>query len=403
MSVIKRYKRKDKTVFYEAAIYVRSVRVAYKCFDKRSEAYIWHDKQKERLGVSPSLLKKQNRTRTFLEVVKLYQKENLPLLTKSTQQTVEVRYNYFAKGPLAKVKMSQMNDEHIDLWLDWLKQHPTAKNPRRKSFKHELKYLNAILNWYRNFIDFSFIVPITKRHKMKCVYKPIQQRRPDHFIRPEDVRKWIKWLREHRSNPVYWQLATFMILTGARVGEACGMKWDAIDLQQGVARVIRRVRWDQWTKFPFLEEITKTSQSARIIILPQKLQDILLQMQKESVNDFVFTDNKGRLLKYNAVQSSFNHGFVALDLPWRSTHICRHTYATMALFATRDLSSVQASLGHANQKMTERYAKIVKLISSDTAEKTAQVFNLFSDDNPLEKNQSEISENLNLFSLEKNY
>ena len=48
------------------------------------------------------------------------------------------------------------------------------------------------------------------------------------------------------------------------MGEACGMKWDVVDLEQGVARVRRRVRWDQWTKVPFLVEITKTSQSAYI-------------------------------------------------------------------------------------------------------------------------------------------
>ena len=30
--------------------------------------------------------------------------------------------------------------------------------------------------------------------------------------------------------------------------------------------------------------------------------------------------------KREHVQSSFNHGFMALGLPWRSTHICRHTY-----------------------------------------------------------------------------
>ena len=206
-----------------------------------------------------------------------------------------------------------------------------------------------------------------------CIFKPNAPRRPDYFIQPEDARKWIEWLKEHRSNPTYWRLASFMLLTGARVGEACGMKWDAIDLQQGVARVIRRVRWDQWTKFPFLEEITKTSQSARIIVLPQKLQDILLQMQKESVNDFVFTDKEGRLLKYNAVQSSFNHGFMALELPWRSTHICRHTYATMALMGTKNLSAVQASLGHSQQRMTQRYAKAIALLSSDIGERTSAI------------------------------
>ena len=33
--------------------------------------------------------------------------------------------------------------------------------------------------------------------------------------------------------------------------------------------------------------------------------------------------------------SNFNAGFIALKLPWRSTHICRHTFATLALMTTK--------------------------------------------------------------------
>ena len=178
--------------------------------------------------------------------------------------------------------------------------------------------------------------------------------------------------KEHR-NPVYWRLASFMLLTGARVGEACGMKWSAVDLENGIARVIRRIRWDHFTRKPFLEEVTKTSQSARLLVLPKRLQDILLEMKRTAMNDLVFTDTKGELLRYNAVQSAFNAGFTALKLPWRSTHICRHTYATMALMGTKNLSAVQATLGHTEQRVTQRYAKAVALLSSDIGEKTSSV------------------------------
>ena len=50
---------------------------------------------------------------------------------------------------------------------------------------------------------------------------------------------------------------------------------------------------------------------------------------------------------------------MALKLPWSSTHILRHSYATMALIATRDLSFVQASLGHTSSRMTEKYDRKV--------------------------------------------
>ena len=72
-----------------------------------------------------------------------------------------------------------------------------------------------------------------------------------------------------------------MLSTGARVGEVCGLKWEEIDLEQGVARVIRQVRWDHFTRRPELEEVTKTAQSSRLLMLPEKLKNILREMKKE--------------------------------------------------------------------------------------------------------------------------
>ena len=209
-----------------------------------------------------------------------------------------------------------------------------------------------------------------KKHREMCVFKPSVPRRPDYFIQPEDAEKWVKWLKENRSNPVYWKLAVFMLSTGARVSEACGLKWEELELKRGIARVIRRVRWDHFTRRPFLEDTTKTEQSARLLMLPEKLINIFSKMKKESVNDLVFTDTKGELLKYNAIQSAFNAGFIALNLPWRSTHICRHTFATIALMTTKNLSAVQASLGHTEIKMTQKYAKTVALLNHELGEKT---------------------------------
>jgi len=50
----------------------------------------------------------------------------------------------------------------------------------------------------------------------------------------------------------------------------------------------------------------------------------------------------------------------------------------MALVATRDLPSVQASLGHRSSRITEKYAKAVASLNKETIQKTSQVFNLSS-------------------------
>ncbi|MDE0092273.1 MAG: site-specific integrase, partial [Oligoflexia bacterium] len=326
-----------------------------------------------KFDLSPASL---NDSMLFRDCLKQFWQDAETRMMKSTLQSYECRLIYFYKSPLADVKMSELKGQKVVDWISWLKKHRTAKNKGRQSFKHELKFLSVVLNWYRNFINEDFNVPITKKHRQMSVFKPNAPRRPDYFIEPEDAKVWVEWLKEHRSNPVYWRLASFMLLTGARVGEACGLKWSEVNLEKGFVRIIRRVRWDQRTKHPFLEETTKTSESARILMLPEKLKNILREMKQLALNDLVFTDLKGELLKYNAIQSSFNAGFTALKLPWRSTHICRHTFATIALMETKNLSAVQACLGHTEIRMTQKYAKTVALLNSETGEKTASaIFN----------------------------
>ena len=83
-----------------------------------------------------------------------------------------------------------------------------------------------------------------------------------------------------------------MLLTGTRVSEACGLKWSAVDLHRGFIRILRRVSWNRVNKTPSLDEVTKTSGSARLLMLPQKLQNILRDMKQEAVNDLVFTTGR---------------------------------------------------------------------------------------------------------------
>ena len=385
MAIIKRYFKKNgqRKVCYQAQVYVRGVRLHCKTFKNKTEACIWHDKQKEQLLNNPSEFYQEKEILFFSDCFERYLKEAFSSYKKSTQQSYEARFEYFRKSPLYQVRMDCLNAKTVHYWINWLRKHKTAKNEGRKSFIGELKFLVTILNWYRNFVDEDFNVPVTKQHKKLCYYKALPPKRPDYYARPEELRAWISWLKEHRENPVYWRLASFMLLTGARVGEACGMLWSAVDFKQGMARVIRRIRWDQKTKRPYLEDTTKTEASVRLLVLSDELINILKQMkeekgdEKEDKEGLLFTDTKGEALKYNAIQSSFNAGFKALKLPWRSTHILRHSYATMALIATKDLSSVQASLGHTSSRMTEKYAKVVALLNRSTAEKTTKAFNLF--------------------------
>ena len=150
--------------------------------------------------------------------------------------------------------------------------------------------------------------------------------------------------------------------------------------------------WDHWTRHPTLIAATKTEDSVRMVPLAQELIELLSTMQKETNGtDSVFCNAVGALLRYNAIQSAFNKGFIALGLPWRSTHICRHTQATMMLLATKNLSAVQANLGHRSRSVTERYAKAIAALESSSADETAALIGLGT-----EKSQQKSQQKLRL-------
>ena len=374
MGIIKRKYRTKKqqkpVIFYRAEVYVKGVRISAKTFSIKRKAILWHEKEKQKFSLSPSSLNDQMR---FKDCLDRFLEDAKVRIMRVSFQKYEQHSIHFYKSPLANLKMSELKGVKVLEWIDWLKKKPTAQFQKRKSFNEELKSLKTVLNWYKNFLNEDFNVPITKKHLQFCFLRHKPPRRPDYFIEPKDAKAWVEWLKEHRSNPVYWRLAIFMLLTGARVSESCGLKWDAVDLERSLIRILRRVSWDRRNKIPSLEDVTKTSSSTRIIILPKRLLNVFYQMKKSAVSDVVFTNEQGGLLKYNAIQSAFNAGFIALGLPWRSTHICRHTFATLTLMTTKNLSAVQASLGHSEQRTTQVYAKTVALLSSETGEKTADV------------------------------
>ena len=221
MGIVKiKYKKKNnqKVIYYCAEVYVKGVRISRKTFSKRRDAILWHERERQRLTLSPTSFNDQMR---FRNCVDKFWKDAESRMMKSTLQSYEIRLSYFYTSPLANVKMSELKGMKVVEWINWLKQHPTSKNKGRKSFRMELAFLRTVLYWYRNFINEDFNVPITKKHRQMSVYRKTASRRPDYFIEPNDAKKWVEWLKEHRSNPVYWRLACFMLLTGSRVSEAC--------------------------------------------------------------------------------------------------------------------------------------------------------------------------------------
>jgi integrase len=152
------------------------------------------------------------------------------------------------------------------------------------------------------------------------------------------------------------ELFRFMLLTGTRIGEATGVRWQDLDLQKGFVRIrgqLQRIE-GKLTYRP----VTKTNQDRAISISPSMVEALNKLKIVQEVNGMtdpegiVFLNAEGRRLDPKFVSKKLAKVCEAAKVPVVSPHKLRHTAATVALAETGDLHGVMKMLGHQQVSLT---------------------------------------------------
>ncbi len=274
----------------------------------------------------------------------------------------------FHFGALFEIPVEDLSAEDIDRWLKYMIDPSYPKKATRVSFLREVKTLMTILNWYREYKNPRFQPPILKRHRRDAFFKA-KPGKPDISLSEVDLERFLERLRTHHR-PVYYYLASFQALCGARIGESCGLQWDCVDLQNSAVEIKRVCYWQYRTKEPFLREGTKTG-DLRKVVMPSRLVRLLSEWKLKGTNGpFVF-HKEGEMLKYPALQNAYKKAYRALGLPVRSTHVMRHTFASIYADQTNDIRAAQAAMGHRDLAVTQHYAKVAERTQRNAIEKFA--------------------------------
>lgn len=133
----------------------------------------------------------------------------------------------------------------------------------------------------------------------------------------------------------YWQLAVFLVDTGARLGEATGLHWN--DVHDGTATF--------W--------LTKSGRS-RTVPLTERVREILRSMEREKSGPF----GKIKQYQFRAVWHEAK-GAIGLGTDMELVpHCLRHTCASRLVRGGVDIRRVQMWLGHQTLQMTMRYSHL---------------------------------------------
>jgi integrase len=181
---------------------------------------------------------------------------------------------------------------------------------------------------------------------------PQALKKPPQFLNPEDAAKLFAKLED---SPVR-ELIRFMLVTGTRLGEAKGIRWQDLDLKNKAVRITGQLqRIDGKLVY---RPTTKTNQDRKLPIpefIANELQELKSRQMVEGWEDpdaLVFLNPYGRRLDDKYVYNCLREACKSVEIPLVSPHKLRHTAATLMLAESGDLHGVQKMLGHQQVALT---------------------------------------------------
>jgi integrase len=193
--------------------------------------------------------------------------------------------------------------------------------------------------------------------------RPKPKRRKRRTWTPDDIKRLVDAARElgSRVGQVhdYTPLIVLAIYTGMRVGELLGLRWQDVDLKDGVIRVRHQLCRETRTLIP-----PKTEAGTRDIPIPASLVGYLRRYRLGSAfsrgEHFLFCSQQGTPLDRGNVRKRGFHAAVELaglnrpGEPTLTTYDLRHAFASVVShhgFAGVDLA---VFMGHSDSRVTEQ-------------------------------------------------
>lgn len=167
----------------------------------------------------------------------------------------------------------------------------------------------------------------------------------------------------------YYNAFRFMLYTGVRVGECCGLQWRDVDRKNGMIHIRKTVTKNSEGKW-ILGETPKTRTSKRDIPINKAVQEVLEEQWNLyrdihdifALNDLVFSGERGQMVHagvFNNLITYILSKSEAAGIAPFSVHAFRDTFASRAIRAGIAPNTLKEILGHSSLSMTmDLYAHV---------------------------------------------
>lgn len=185
---------------------------------------------------------------------------------------------------------------------------------------------------------------------------------------PEEQKKIVEYCKNKKGlDRVYY----FLIATGVRVGEAICLTWNDVNLDEGWMEINKTAV--KARKGIVVQKYPKTEDSVRIVYLSENTVKFLKELRGKN-EELVLKNRNGNIYNVSTLRSHWIKTCEKLDIPYKSMHALRHTWATTAINAGVDVAIVSKMLGHKNVATT---INIYQTVFSKQKKEAANIMNKF--------------------------
>ncbi len=240
------------------------------------------------------------------------------------------------------------------------------KQPKGLSAK-TVRNINQVIS---SAMDFAIAQKIISENPCKAVALPKIEHKEMQTIPAEQLQAF---LTEAKATGVY-EMYYIELATGLRRGELLGLRWEDIDMKQGIIRVRRQVaRIDG----KIVEAPLKTKNSYRTVTISPQAIEVLKQQKAKTNDQYVFPSPNGGPISPDSVNNMLGRVLERARIPKVRFHDLRHTFATLALQNGVDIKTVSGMLGHFSAGFTlDTYAHVTTAAQKEAAQTMGNVLSV---------------------------
>lgn len=195
---------------------------------------------------------------------------------------------------------------------------------------------------------------------------------------PDELRAFL----EEADKTPFGPVLRFISRTGVRRGEAVGLRWDDVDMDEGVAHIRSSLTV---TQGEVAVNGPKTESGERYVGLDTATVSLLRDVKRKQAEQalalgvgdrfnpggYVFVRSDGEHLRPDSISQVVRRITKAMGRPELHTHSLRHTRGTTFLEAGIDIKIVSDQLGHSDVAFTQRTYQHVSVKLAKQAAKDA--------------------------------